>query len=87
MTAYNAAVRICDACRDRACGSCTEADCECFRIFSAWRDYHVALARPRSRRKAQLPDAHAYTGRHERYLNYKLDSRGRRRKADAFLPH
>ena len=80
------AVRICDPCRNRACGSCTETDCECFRVFAAWRDYNAASLRPRARRKAELPAPHAYTGRHEHYLNYKLDNRGHRHKVDVRLP-
>ena len=79
-------MRMCDACRGRACASCAEADCDCFSVYVTWRDYHAALLRPRARRHAELPAPHPFTGRHASYLNYKLDRLGHRRKVDTQLP-
>ena len=78
-------VDMCQPCQSRACGSCTESGCECFRVFQAWQEYHRVTIRPVRVRHdaweastAETPPHHAYTGRHERNLNFRLDRAGRR---------
>lgn len=84
-TAPNAAP-MCHACSARACGSCAEGDCACFSVFGAWRAYHAVTIRPARGRDewrpetAQPPPHHAYTGRHERNLDFRLDRVGRRER-------
>lgn len=79
---------MCDACTRRACGSCPRTNCECYAAFAAWQAYHAATIRPVSKGKDQWspetaadPPHSAYTGRHERYLDYKLGPKGIRQKS------
>ena len=77
--------KMCPPCAARACGSCTATECACLHVFQAWQTYHSLTVRPLNRRHdtwepegAAVPPHHAYTGRHERYLEFELDRRGRR---------
>ena len=78
---------MCAPCQARACGSCLEEECDCFGVFQAWANYHAATIRPIGLKRdawdgatAEVPPHHAFTGRHERNLGYRIDGRGRRFK-------